>query len=231
MRITILLVLLSTVAAAQGIEIKSGADSTVATVGTVSKALRVTLYDENANPVMPIETFRGSATILVRQSATTAAGACVWAIHNSSATKTVQILRIKYQLSFDGTGAASLMRYEWIKGTAVTTFSGGTLVTPAFLKTGINTAVSTVRVGDTGLTTTGLVAGGAVDMTNYARLTFSATQAGGIGPAHVLDFSSIQAGPLDLAVNEILCLRNGPTNASVIGDTVMGSVQYLEKLN
>ncbi len=225
------LTLLIAGAALASVEIKSGATSDLVTIGATSKALRVTMYDDNGMSISPAETFRGSANILVRQTAATAAGVCVWAIHNSSAIKTVQVLRIKYHLSFDGTGAASLMRYEWVKGTAVTVFSGGAAVTPAFLKTGISSAVSTVRVLDTGLTTTGLVAGGAVDGANMARLTFSATQAGGIGVPQVLDFATVQGGPLELAQNEILCLRNGPANASVVGDTVLGSVQYLEKLN
>jgi len=151
-------------------------------------------------------------------------------MRNNNATRTIQVLRIKYQLSFDGTGAASLMRYEWVKATAVTVFSGGVAVTPVNLKTSLGNPTQTeVRVLDTGLTTTGITNAQPLHTSNWARLTFSATQAGGISGQFILDFAEQGMGPLELAQNEILCLRNGPTNASVVGDTVLGGVLFIEK--
>lgn len=227
---TIAFGLATAILAAQGLPIKSGTASDLLTVGATSKAARITPYDDAGNSLAPTELARGDVNVLVRQTGTTAAGACVWGLRNSSATRTIVVYRIRFSLSFDGTGAASLMRYEWIKGTGVTTFSGGSAVTPAILKTSLTqgTAVDT-RVLDTGLTTTGLTAGGAMYTATWARLTFSATQAGGISPQHVLDFQGAGFGGLELVQNEILCLRNGPTNASVIGDTVLGDVLFIEK--
>jgi len=134
-------------------------------------------------------------------------------------------------MSFDGTGAATLMRYEWVKGTGVTTFSGGVAVTSAILKTSLGQGAGVdPRVLDTGLTTTGLVAGGSIYTASHGRMTPSATVNACSGQ-HILDFSEIGMGPLELAQNEILLLRNGPTNGSVIGDSVFGAVTFIEKLN
>lgn len=222
--------LATAIAYAQGLPIKSGASSDLATVGATSKAVRLTPYDDAGNSLAPNELARGEVNVLVRQTATTAAGACVWGLRNSGSTRTIAILRIRYSMSFDGTGAASLMRYEWVKGTGVTTFSGGTAVTPAIYKTSLTQGTHVdARVLDTGLTTTGLTAGGALYTSNWARLTFSATQAGGVSGEHILDFGQGGFGPLELAQNEILCLRNGPTTASVVGDTVLGGVVFIEK--
>lgn len=201
-------------------------------VGAASDAARFTPYDDAGNSMAPAELARGAVNILVRQTATTGAGACVFGIRNSGATRTIQILGLQYTMSFDGTGAASLMRYEWVKGTSVSAFSGGVAVTPSIFKTSLTQGTHVdARVLDTGLTTTGLAVGAAIYTSNWARLTFSATQAGGISAQHRLDFISSWGGPLELAQNEILCLRNGPTNASVVGDTVLGSVLFIEKAN
>jgi hypothetical protein len=213
-----------------GAIIQSGASADLWTIDPTSKAGRVSLYDTGGVALNPAELARGEANILVRQTATTAAGACVWGMRNNNSTRTIQVLRIKYQLSFDGTGAASLMRYEWIKATAVTVFSGGVAVTPVNMKTSLGAPTQTeVRVLDTGLTTTGITGATALHTSNWARLTFSATQAGGLSGQFILDFAEQGMGPLELAQNEILCLRNGPTNASVVGDTVLGGVLFIEK--
>jgi hypothetical protein len=213
-----------------GAIIQSGASADLWTIDPTSKAGRVSLYDVGGNALAPAELARAEANILVRQTATTAAGACVWGLRNNNSTRTIQVLRIKYSMSFDGTGAASLMRYEWVKATAVTVFSGGVAVTPALLKTSLGAPTQAeVRVLDTGLTTTGITGAAALYGSNWPRLTFSATQAGGISGQHLMDFAELGAGPLELAQNEILCLRNGPTNASVVGDTVLGGVLFIEK--
>ena len=210
--------------------IQSGASADLWTIDPTSKAGRVSLYDTGGNSLNPIELARGEANVLVRQTATTAAGACVWGMRNNNATRTIQVLRIKYQMAFDGTGAASLMRYEWVKATGVTVFSGGVAVTPVNMKTSLGAPTQTeVRVLDTGLTTTGITGATALNTGAWARLTFSATQAGGLSGQFILDFAEQGMGPLELAQNEILCLRNGPTNASVVGDTVFGGVLFIEK--
>lgn len=190
---------------------------------------QVELTDGTGVSVTPAETARGMVNILVRQTAATAAGVTVWAIQNPSATKTVLVKNCKIQLSFDGTGAASQMRYEWVKATGVTTFSLGVAVTPINLRTALGAPAAVVRVLDTGLTTTGGTFVSASTMTSN-RVTFSATQA-----AQSLVWNtgmeSVQNAPIELAQNELWGLRNGPTNASVIGDTVVGYCEFSERLN
>lgn len=208
--------------------VKSGASSDQWTIDPTSKAGRVTLYDFAGNSLQPTELARSTSNILVRQTAATAAGVTVWALRNSSAVRTIVILGIAFQLSFDGTGAATLMRYEWLKATGVSAFSGGAGVTSAIHKTSLSAPLGETRVLDTGLTTTGAAFGGAIYTTTHGRLTPSAT-AMADGPQHLLDFTSLGMGPLELAQNEILALRNGPTNASVVGDSVFGTVFFIEK--
>lgn len=228
--IVFLIALAGTSTFAQVVRIKSGVGSDVATVGATSKAIRNTQYDDAGNSLAPAALARGAVNILVRQTATTAAGACTWGIRNSSSTRTIYIYRVVFAMSFDGTGAASQMRYELIKGTGVTAFSGGVAVTPSIFKTSLTQGTHVdARVLDTGLTTTGITAGASLYTATWNRLTFSATQAGVISGQHILDFADIGMGPLELAQDEILCLRNGPTNASVIGDTVLGQVLFIER--
>lgn len=208
--------------------IKSGASTDQLTVDPTSKAARVTLYDFAGNAILPTELARCTSNILVRQTATTAAGAAVWAIRNSSAARTVVILGVSFHCAFDGTGAATLMRYEFLKATTVTAFSGGTQVTSALHKTSLSAPLAETRVLDTGLTLTGAAFGGPIYTATHGRITPSAT-ALAAGPQHVLPFSVMGMGPLELAQNECLVLRNGPTNASVVGDSVFGTVFFIEK--
>jgi hypothetical protein len=209
--------------------VKSGASSDQWTVDPTSKAGRVTLYDAAGNCLQPTELARGAVSIVVRQSAATAAGAVVWGLRNSSGTRTINVLRILFNLGFDGTGAATLMRYEFLKATGVTSFTGGAAVTPSIFKTALTQAVGAdPRVLNTGLTLTGATFGGPLYTVGWGRLTPSAT-AQACGGEHVIDFAELGMGPFELAQNEVLCIRNGPTNPSVIGDTLTGSVFFVEK--
>lgn len=211
-----------------GAIIQSGVSADLWTIGATSKAGRVSMYDDAGNSLVPAELARGSVAIVVRQSATTAAGACTWGLRNSGSTRTIQILSATVQYSFDGTGAATELRYEFIKGTGVTVFSGGSVVTPSIYKTSLTQATHVdARVLDTGLTTTGLSAGASINVSGWSRLTHSATQAGLFSPVAFFDFSELGMGPLELAQNEIFCLRQLTT--SVIGDTVLGNVAFIEK--
>jgi hypothetical protein len=166
--------------------------------------------------------FKGAWAVNVRQSATTAATAVVWALHNPSA-RTVYISRIDLRCFFDGTAAATLMKYEVVKATSVTTFSAGTVVTPVSKKTSL-TASSVSRVLDTGLTTTGITAVQILGNLVMGRVTMTATnyqQA-----AFYLDFSTLTSDEIELATNEILAIRQ--TATSVIGDNIVGTVDGYE---
>lgn len=214
---------------AVGAIIQSGATADLLTVDPTSLALRASLYDPNGNALVPKETYRGSVRILVRQSAATGAGAAVFGVYNSNGTKTVRVVKIRMQFGFDGTGAATNMRYEWIKATGITTFSGGTLETASQFRGAFGAPVSAVaRTLDTGLTTTGATFGGPVAMFGWSRLTQSATQSGAWSSEFVLEQDPLRMGPIELANQEALILRNGPTNASVIGDTVLGAIYFVE---
>lgn len=166
-------------------------------------------------------TDKGILDIRVVQSATTAAGASVWALRNATAGKMLYVPRIWMQFSFAGTGAATEMIYEWIKGTGCTAMSGGAAVTALLKKAGATNPDVDARVLDTGLTQTGISQGAAFWNAAWARLTHSATQAGGISEIINLDFRD---DPIELAPNEVLSLRQFAT--SVIGDTVRGGVEF-----
>lgn len=206
-----------------GVEIKSGASTDLLTVDPLSKAARVTLYDVGGNPISRNSSFNGAAVVNVRQTATTAAAAVVWGLYNSSSTVTFWISRINLQCFFDGTAAATLMKYELIKATSVTVFSAGTAVTPV-KKITSQTALASVRVLDTGLTTTGIanvqVLGNLV-MGRVTQTTTNYQQA-----PLLLDWTAINSGPISLVQNEILAIRQ--TVTSVIGDNCVGTVEWIE---
>lgn len=163
---------------------------------------------------------RGIAHVSVIATATTAADASLWAIRNKTAAKTLFITRIWLQMSFNGTGAATEQRYALRKGISCTAMSGGAAVTPLLKRTAITNPNVDCRVLDTGLTQTGISQGAVFWSCAWARLTHSATQAGGISPLFTLDFQS----PLELAQNEVLSLQN--VVAAVVGDSVFGACEF-----
>lgn len=165
---------------------------------------------------------KGILDIRVVQSATTAAGASTWAVRCATASKIIYISKIWMQLSFSGTGAATEMVYEWIKGTACTAMSGGAAVTALLKKAGVTNPDVDARVLDTGLTQTGISQGAAFFNMAWQRVTHAATQTDATTSGlAVLDFSD---DPIELAQNEVLSLRQGAT--SVVGDTVRGGVEF-----
>ncbi len=161
--------------------------------------------------------------IRVVQSTTTSAGASVWALRNSAAATTNRVLYVKkiwMQLFFNGTGAATEMQYEWIKGVSCTAMSGGSAVTGLKKKTSLTNPDIDARVLDTGITQTGISQGAAFFNMAWCRLTHSATQAGGISQMQTIDFGEY---PLELLANEVLSLRQAAN--SVAGDCVSGGVE------
>src|SRR5437762_2316821 len=136
--------------------IRWGTSGVDADVDSAPKASRVTLYDGAGNALQPNSIYSGIAVVKVRQSAATGAGVVVWGLYNPSATKIVHVRNVYLELFFDGTAAATNMEYEMLKMTGITTFSGGVVVTPSHKITSQSGAqVSSARVLDTGLTTTG----------------------------------------------------------------------------
>ena len=195
--------------------VKSGASSDQWTIDPTSKAGRVTLYDAAGNSLQPTELARGAVNINVRQTAATGAGATVWGLRNSSGTRTVNILRFQFNLAFDATGAATLMRYEFLKATGVTSFTGGAAVTASIFKTSLTQATGVdARVLDTGLTLTGATFGAPFYTTTFGRLTASATMQSA-SSQHVVDFAEIGMGPFELGSPDRQCKLDSEFSFSV----------------
>jgi hypothetical protein len=204
--------------------IKSGASSSLLTVDTTPLAARVIPYTPDGVAIpCSINATRGLVDVRVQQSATTGAGAVVWALRNSGASD-ICITSIVCQLYQAGTGAATEMQYEWTKYTGVTGFAGSpTSVTPVTKKTSVGVGGVTVAVLDTGMTLSSGSLVAAFWNMYWARITHSATAtAESCSPQYVLDLSEY---PLILAANETLALRQAKT--SVIGDGVTGCVQWV----
>lgn len=206
-----------------------GSSGALQEVDATPLAARVILYDSAGNPLQPTPSCMGVSLINVRQSAATAAGAAVWGIYNSSSTVRVVIQSVVMSLFFDGTAAATLMRYELIKMTGITVFSGGTVVTPSFKRTSLSGAlVSQGRVLDTGLTTTSGTAQAAMWNGTQGRVTQTTTNfsRSEYSPPIATQAAMLVAPGMELAQNEALLLRQ--TVASVIGDNVVGSCEFFE---
>lgn len=194
-------------------------------VDTTPGAGRVSLYDGTGTPVYPTYTSIAMAEARVRQSAATGAGARVWAIWNSSSTKTTVITRAKCQMFFDGTAAATLMKYDFEKLTGVTAFSGGVVVSPILKRTALGAPVATTRVLDTGLTVTGAVSQGVVEIGAQGRVTQTTTVFA--STVVEIDFADDLKQGVELAQNEALAIKNNVI--SVIGDNIYCSVHFFER--
>jgi hypothetical protein len=209
------------------IKIVGATSGTEMEVDTTPAAGRVIIYDSQGNPIQRTIEYAGIVLVNVRQSAATGAGVATWGLYNNSATKILRIKSIYFSMFFDGTAAATLMKYEWLKMTGITTFSGGAVVTPSHKITSLSGAyIGQARVLDTGLTTTGGTAQAA--MWNGAKGRVTQTTTNFEADTYSIPVAS-QGGQLvstnvQLAQNEALILRQLVT--SVIGDNVVGSVEF-----
>jgi hypothetical protein len=165
-------------------------------------------------------------SVNVRQSAATALGAIVWGLHNPSTSKIVSIRSASLQMFFDGTAAATLMKYELVKYTGVTAFSAGVAVTPMYKRTALSSGVSAVaRVLDTGLTATNGVAQAVVPLGAMGRVTQTATNFQSLWAGLAREFDTTNSA-IELAANELLAIRQSAI--SVIGDNLVGYVEAVE---
>lgn len=174
--------------------------------------------------------YAGVYSVTVRQSAATGAGAATWAILNPTGSgKVVSIRSIDLLLFFDGTAAATLMKYEMVKYTGVTAFSGGSAVTPMHKRTSLSgAAAAQARVLDTGLTLTSGSAQAIVPIGTMGRVTQTTTnfQSLRTQPLSPNERGTINAMAIELAPGEALAIRQ--TVTSVIGDNVVGYVETAE---
>lgn len=158
------------------------------------------------------------APINLRCTGATAADSAVWMMR-AGATKTLYIRRIVIFGCFDGTAAASTARWE-LRRFRTATPSGGTAITAIPKIVGDVTTTADIRQE---------TAGAALTVTSITFDTPMAAGAacprGSTGAVAVLnvDFS---AAPLQIAVNDGLCIRN--TVTAVIGDVLAGFIEWEE---
>lgn len=161
--------------------------------------------------------------VQVRQTATTAANATVFAMRNTSSAKTCFIKKIHLVAAFDGTAAASTSRYELCRFSAATP-TAGTAITVIKKKSSYSASnVTDARFVDTGLTTTSVTFEMAFAFV-AAQRQVSATS------VYTIDFNMGGDEAYDdftLAPGEGLCIRLGVT--AVIGDSITGYVEWDER--
>ena len=164
----------------------------------------------------------------VRQSATTGAGAIVWGLYNPNASRVVVAESMQFQMFFDGTAAATLMKYELVKYTGVTSFSGGSVVTPMHRRSGLAASlVGVARVLDTGLTQGAGTAQSPIPLGAMGRVTQTTTNFQSVWSMPLLAAAELaNAQSIELATNELLAIRQ--TVISVIGDNIVGYVESTE---
>lgn len=205
-------------------EIVSGASADKWTIDPVSKAGRVTLYDSTGNKLL-LETPVGSyiLPINVRQTATTASPATVWAMRNG-ATKTISIRRLRLSVLFDGTAAAATtVKYTILRFSTATPSAGTALTVIKKRSSYASSTLTDARFLDTGLTVTSVVF--ETDM-HIIGLPISVT--GGVSPQDLL-FSRANEpyGDFELAANEGLAIQL--KSQAAIGLGIVGSVEWDER--
>ena|SRR5262252_6783701 len=209
--------------------IVGGSSGASADVDATPKASRVILYGADGTPMQPSPSWSGVYPVVVKQSTAAVAGQIVWGLYNSSATKTVSITSLDFWMYFDGTAAATLMKYEMVKYTGVTSFSGGAVVVPMHKRSTLSGAVvSVARVLDTGLTQGGGTAQGAVQLGAQGRVTQTTTNfnVNRYNPMVGDERGVLNGMSIELAQNELLALRQ--VVVSVIGDNLVGFVEVTE---
>ncbi len=203
-------------------EVKSGADATLLTVDPISLAARVTLYGPDGQ-ALAVKSNYGKGIYQAKWRHTSAIGATnpVFALRNTHATRVVYIRKAWFQLWFDGVGAATEMAFAWRRGTGCTSIATGSVVTPFDKRSSLATSDIECKVLDTSLNCVGVTWGSYFTAHAWARLTHSATQAGGVSPLYLFDFGD---QPVELMQNEVLAVVTAGN--TVIGDNVSGGVEY-----
>ena len=209
--------------------IVGGTSGAAADVDATPKAQRAILYGADGNPLQPSPNWSGIYPVVVRQSAATAAGAVVWALWNSTGGKLVTVTSLDLWMYFDGTAAATLMKYEMVKYTGVTGFANGAIVTPLHKRSSLSGAlVSAARVLDTGVTLSGGTAQSPIQLGAQGRVTQTTTAfaTNRYNPLVADERGVLNGMAIELATGEALALRQ--VVASVIGDNLVGYVEVTE---
>lgn len=182
----------------------------------------VTLYDSGGAEIHPVPSASFMAPINIRQTATTAAQSTVWYL-NAAGALGLYIRRLVLQVGFDGTAAASTVRYDLLRyGTAVC--SGGIAITPIKKSTANATATTaTAGFADTGVTVTSVVF-----ETAFATLAcpISVTSRSSVYPINLVTPAQ-RFGEIVIASGQGLAIQL--TVTAVVGQTITGYVEWDEK--
>lgn len=200
--------------------IKSGASTDELSIDPASKAARVTIYDSLGNEVKASSADRFFLPISLPVFAVLAANSYVWAMRNGG-TKTINIDKVLLALAFSGVAAANVSQFELVRFTTAN-MSGGTAFAlgsnvPKKTTTGNNSTLQDARYnGAAALVTTGCV--------------FEVQPVMQIGISRAVTSQSITQWldnlDINLLPNEGIALR--ATAATVVGDTVLGTIRWSE---
>lgn len=173
--------------------------------------------------------------IQVRQTATTAAGALVWAMRNLGVPgRVIYLRRLAVNVLFDGTGAASQSSYQPVRFRGATP-TGGVALTPfkpnfEDATLGAASVVTDARVLDTGLTVAGVTFDGGA--TQIPAASFGCQRGSGPSAQYLLDYPGYDATgfncrePVRLKLGDGLALALG--QVAVIGDGIQGLIEWDE---
>src|SRR5688572_15668937 len=103
----------------------SGASSDFLSVDSASKAARATLYGPDGEPYSYVSNRnRGIAAVFFQHGSVLTAPAVVWAMRSITLGRAIYVRKLWLQLFHTGSGAASEMQYELVKGTGCTAMTG-----------------------------------------------------------------------------------------------------------
>lgn len=200
--------------------LRSGATADELTIDPTSNAARATGYDSAGTELLPPPTGVYMLPFGIRYSAALAAAGKVWAMRNGS-TKTVYITRIQLSASFDGTGAATTVIYQFMRFSTATP-TGGNAQT--VIKK--NSSYPASAIADARLTTGAalLTVTSVVFESPFADLGCQHQ----IGGNSILDlnFGEHPSRCFVLGANEGLAINL--LTATVIGDAMSGVIEWYE---
>lgn len=189
-----------------------GSGNTItSTLGTTKRALDVVQVPMAAN--------KYAVPISLRQTATTAANATVFAMRNPAASaKTIYIEEFSLNISFDAATplGRQTLGYDFCRFSAATPTGGTSLTVIKMDNASSATAVTDVRFLDTGLTTTSVVFETPFHTLNVAAVS-------GVSATSMIEVTI----PLVLAPGEGFCVRLDV--AALVGQGLNGSIMWSER--
>lgn len=199
--------------------LKSGADSTLATVDPVSKALRTTLYRPDGAVIFP--TYDGSYLTRIEVVPTTLTGGTTYFSMRNLGSKRVFIRRIEMKWGFSGTAAATRSIFDFQRFSTATPTAGTTQTALKKDNVFATSSVTDIRFAPGGLTTTSVV---------FESSFFIGGISSNVNCDHAQDLHFLgdgEHGKFVLAVNEGMCIRANGT--VVAGAFCIGQITWDER--